>query len=274
MSEAICRDKRAVPSVPEPAFVRFHSLFPGCRPPQRAARAADGTLPTRAFQHCEPVCSASGFGWYLFPPMDLQLVWDGGRDIQWSYAGAEGWYQLGAAQFPGFAAAFDAAAPDHAKGFSPLFLAALREPGVVQINTGIIARTRPGWNLLLRAPANIPRDLGYDQYEGMVETDRWFAPLFTNIRLLKIGVPVRLSAGFPLVQAQPVQRSTLEDGVLGRFRVEEGLSALSEQDWEEFHRTLVRPNEDPHRRRGAYGVDVRRQRKRGAAGDPAIDEPS
>ena len=53
------------------SLVRFHRLIPGARPPQRADRSAAGTLPTRAFRYCEAATSASGFGWWLFPPMDL-----------------------------------------------------------------------------------------------------------------------------------------------------------------------------------------------------------
>jgi hypothetical protein len=52
----------------------------------------------------------------------------------------------------------------------------------VQIWSGLIARTAPGWSLLIRPPANLPRLPGLDAYEGLVETDRWFGPLFTNHR--------------------------------------------------------------------------------------------
>ena len=58
------------------------------------------------------------------------------------------------------------AAPDDIKGFSPPFVGALQEPGVVQIWSGLVARTAPGWSLLVRGPANLPRSLGYEVYEG------------------------------------------------------------------------------------------------------------
>ena len=51
----------------------------------------------------------------------------------------------------------------------------------------------------LRPPANLPRNLAYDLYEGIVETDRWFGPLFTNIRLVKTDRPVHFSTEIPLV---------------------------------------------------------------------------
>jgi hypothetical protein len=250
--------------LPTGKVVHFYNLFPGCRPPQRAARDGHGTIPIRAYRHCEALCSAAAFGWHVFPPMDFQLVWDGSTEIQWTYGDAEGWYPLDVAQFPYFANQFDEGAPDDARGFSPPFLTAFVEPGVVQIWTGLVARTAPGWNLLLRPPANVPRDLGYEHFEGIVETDRWFGPLFFNVRLTRTEVPVRFRAGYPVMQVQPVRREML--GLVDSFEVSDGLASLSETDWEAFRHTVVRPNQDPSRIRGAYGAESRRGKRRGQEG--------
>jgi hypothetical protein len=174
---------QAAPATPPPPLVTFHRLIEDGRPPERADRSALGTLPTRAYRHCEAVAAASGFGWYLFPPTTLSLLWDGSAgQILWTCAALGGVCLAldDAAQFLGFAARFDAAAPPEVRGFSPPFLTALREPGTVQIWSGLIARTAPGWSLLIRPPANLPRLPGLDAYEGLVDTDRWFGPLFTN----------------------------------------------------------------------------------------------
>ena len=84
---------------------------------------------------------------------------------------------------PGFADYFDKTAPADMQSFSPSFLAAFKEPGVVQIWSGLIARTAPEWSLLIRSPVNLAHSQGYEHYEGIIETDRWFGPLFTNVRL-------------------------------------------------------------------------------------------
>lgn len=241
--------------------VTFFRLIPACRLPQRTDRSAAGTMPTRAFRYCEALTSASAFGWYLFPPISFSLIWDGGSDVIWSYHGADAWYPLKAAQFPNFADQFDQAAPPEFKGFSPPFLAAFKEPGVVQIWSGLFARTSPDWSLLVRAPANLAHSQGYDHYEGIVETDRWFGPLFTNIRLTRTNAPVEFDAEFPFVQVQPVHRSVYGDA-LDRFEVVPGLDQFDQRDWDAFRTTVVAPNVDPHRQRGRYAADVRRQRKR------------
>ena len=57
----------------------FHRFVPTARLPQRADRSAAGSLPTRAFRYCEPATSASGYGYYIFPPISFSLQWDGTR---------------------------------------------------------------------------------------------------------------------------------------------------------------------------------------------------
>jgi hypothetical protein len=239
----------------------FFRAVPGCRLPQRADRSAAGTIPTRAFRYCEAVTSASAFGWYAFPPISFSLIWDGGSDVIWTYQGADAWYPLKAAQFPNFADHFDSVAPSEFKGFSPPFLSAFKEPGVVQIWSGLFARTASEWSLLVRAPANLARSQGYDHYEGIVETDRWFGPLFTNIRLTRTNAPVEFDAEFPFVQVQPVHRSVYGDA-LDAFEVVPALDEFGTREWDAFRTTVVVPNVDPDRRRGQYSAEVRRQRKR------------
>jgi hypothetical protein len=241
-------------------LVTFYRFIPGARPPQRADRSAAGTIPTRGFRFCEALTSASAFGWYVFPPISISLLWDGSH-IMWTYDGAEDWYPLTSAQFPDFADRFDGVAPPEAKGFSPPFLASLIEPGIVQIWTGLVARTAPGWSLLLRGPANLVRHPGYECYEGIVDTDRWFGPLFTNIRLTRTHAPVEIDAELPLLQVQPVQQS-LYGARLDAFKTVPDLADLTAEDWDAYTRTVVHPNVDPHRQRGQYAVATRRRRKR------------
>ena len=82
-------------------IVRFYRMIEEARLPQRADRSAAGTLPLRAYRYCEAVTSAAGFGWWVFPPADLQLRWDG-HDIFWQRTGWDDWLPLiPTAQFGG-----------------------------------------------------------------------------------------------------------------------------------------------------------------------------
>ena len=246
---------------------RFYRLIPGIPEPRRADRSADGTLPVNAYRYCEAIAAASAFGWYLYPPLSFSLWWDG-TEIAWTYEGADGWYPLRGAQFPGFRDEFEKIAPQGVGELAPTFLAQGMLPGVVQIWSGYLARTAPGWALLSRGAANIPRTQGFENYEGMVETDTWFGPLFTNIRLTRSNAPVEFHKRRPLFQVQPVPRQSYTEP---SFAVLEAAD-LEAEDWRRFEAT-IRPNTDQMRALGHYAVDTRK-RLRSAAPEPRSEEGS
>ena len=245
---------------PNPA-VTFYGAVPGCRAPMRADTSVLGTLPTRGFQYCEALRAASSFGWYVFPPIDFTLQWDG-AEIIWTYRGARAWYPLTSAQFPGFAAEFDRRAPKRLRGFAPPFLSAVPEPGIVQLWTGLFVESAENWSILVRPPANLPRSLAFDLYEGIVESDRWFGPLFTNLRLIKTDVPIEFNTETPLIQVQPLHRSTYADDVSNRFALIETLSDFPAHAWARYEANIVKPNLEP-RAAGAYAAEVRRRKRSG-----------
>lgn len=244
-------------SSPHVPTIEFVQLISRGRPPQRADRAAGGTLPTRAFRYCEAATTASALGWYVFPPIGFCLYWTG-TEIAWTYAGASSWFPLGTAQFPGFSEQFDGAAPDGVKGYAPPFLAALPEPGTIQVWPGLIARTRPGWSLLLRGPSNMSRGAGYDSFEGVVETDRWFGPLFINLRLTRTDSPIEFDPNVPLFQVQPIQRETYRDAVLNDVTVRP-LETMREADWNDYRQAVVRPSQ-ARCPLGHHAAEVRKRR--------------
>jgi hypothetical protein len=242
--------------------ITFYRAIPDCRAPIRADSSVLGTVPARGFQYCEALRSASSFGWYVFPPIDFVLQWDGSQVI-WTYRGAKAWFPLASAQFPGYSKVFDRAAPPRMRGFAPPFLTALPEPGVVQLWSGLMVETAENWSILVRPPANLPRSLAFDSYEGIVESDRWFGPLFTNLRLIKTDVPIHFSTETPLIQVQPLHRSTYADEVSNGFAVVGDPRAFPDAAWERYEQTIVKPNQDPDRPVAAYATAVRRRRKSG-----------
>lgn len=237
----------------------------------RADPAGLGTLPSRGFQYCEALRAASSFGWYVFPPIDFTLQWDGSQVI-WTYRGAKAWYPLGSAQFPGYEKHFNRVAPNRLRGFAPPFLTAGLEPGLVQVWTGLLIESTEDWSVLVRPPANLPRNLAYDLYEGIVETDRWFGPLFTNVRLVKTDVAIRFSTETPLVQVQPLHRSVYAEEVSNSFRLIANADDFSANTWSRYEQTIVKPNLDPKRPVAAYATSVRRRRKNSCPMAPAASQ--
>ncbi|HKS89862.1 MAG TPA: DUF6065 family protein [Stellaceae bacterium] len=243
----------------EPAVCQFYRLIPGAPEPRRADRSADGTLPVVAYRYCEAVAAASGFGWYLYPPLTFSLVFDG-TQVAWTYEGADGWEPLRTtAQYPDFPQLFRDIAPDAMGELAPTFLAQGRLPGFVQIWSGYLARTASRWALLSRGVANLAKIQPYETFEGIVETDTWFGPLFTNIRLTQTNSPVQFHRRSPLFQVQPLRRECYGEPP---FAVHEAAD-LNAEDWRRFAATMI-PNTDHMRALGHYAADTRR-RLRGAA---------
>ncbi len=243
------------------SIIKFYRLIPDCPKPQRADRSAGGLIPTRAFRFCEPMTTASAFGWYIFPPMDFSVIWDG-TDMYWRFGEAESWYPLDAAQYPDFKQQFDNSCPEDIKGYSPPFISTAPEPGVLKIWSGLIATTAPDWSILVRSPANLPRSQTYDHYEGLIETDGWFGPLFTNLRITKTDMPISFKREMPLMQVQPMMRETYDDRHLNTFEFVEDVSGFADQDWQDFRQTVITPGSAQDRERGHYAKGVRRAKKK------------
>lgn len=253
-------DQGVISSVEVPLPI-FYDMAGVARAPERADRAALGTLPTRAYRWCEAVTAASGLGWYVYPPMDWYLQWDG-ADVYWTHDGMDAWEKLEAVHFPGLPERFDAAAPAHLAGYAPPFLTRIMESGIVQIWTGLFVRTAPGWSSHIRPPANLPRQGGFECFEGIVETDHWFGALFINIRLTTTGVPVHFSPEMPLLQLNLLPRWLYVDAAATAVSPV-ALPAFSAADWADFDATMIAPMHDPDRRIGRYAVAARKRRHAG-----------
>lgn len=240
-------------------LVEFFQLIPNERPPRRADRAVGGLIPARALRYCEALTTASAFGWYVFLPLSFKIAWDG-HDMLWTYDGVDEWLPLArdGVQYPGSDDRFDKVAPPEVRGYLPPFLTPSLQAGGLQVWTGTIAKTAPGWSLLVRGVANLSHSLSYQMFEGIIETDNWFGPLFDNIRVLKTDVPIEFRSDVPFLQVQPVRKDVYSDKHLRNFAVRD-LNELSAENWEAYHRTVVLPNTMPDRKRGQYAVAVRKQ---------------
>ena len=244
------------------AIAEFVQLISGGRPPKRAERSAAGFLPARAMRYCDALTSATGYGYWLFPPIDFALVWDG-EAVHWSLDEGESWLPVsgtasGSVQFPDYAADFDSMCPDVFKGYSPPFLTALPEFGGIQIWSGLLAKTKPGWSLSIRGPVNLPGIPGLVPWEGIVETDLWFGPLFSNFRFTKTDSVVHVRTGAPFLQVQPVPQIAYREETLSKFAVR-AAGELDSAEWADLGKVLL-PDPTVEDRQGLYAVTVRKRR--------------
>ena len=228
-----------------------------------------GYLPTPAFQFCEALRTASSWGWYVFPPADISLVFDG-HDIAYL---VDGEYQpLRAAYLPEYIDFWNQAAPTEFKGLVPPYLRIIPSRGVVQVWSGWLVKSAPGWSVMIRSIANGRQTSRYFCYEGIVQTDVFApCPLFMNLQLVATNVPIVFRRNEPLFQVQPVpmaafsdlnQREALVDAFDAEGRTTE---LMTLEDWRAYRATFRADVPDESHRFGDYGADVRKRGKQSEA---------
>lgn len=219
-------------------LVTFRQLFPDAPAVRTADPSLDGSVPLRAYQWCPPFTVASGNGWLVSFPFDLALRNDGER-VWWALTDdvdADGVEWVDGTQFPcmhpGFYDRYLTLRPHEADGLPPM-PAAFAGPDGVQLWPGLVARTRPGWSLLVRPPVNRRPRPGLQLLEGLIDTDWWFGPLEV-VASVDPGATVVLHRTEPLFQVQLVHRA----GVTERSRdvpvADGGLEAFTAEDWRDF----------------------------------------
>lgn len=143
------------------------------------ARTRDGFA-----NRCLPLLIANQAGWVVLGSHTVRATWDGGD-------------ALGNVEV------------EHLDGEPPWPAKSHFGHGVLTFSLPYLFRTPPGFNLLVRGPANLPVD-GASPLEGVVETD-WCAATFTvNWKLTRPGRAVTFARGEPIAMLVPQRRGELE----------------------------------------------------------------
>lgn len=262
-----------------PPKVELFSVYPDVREPEPASRDVRGSLPSRAVQRCPPVTTASAFGWYIYPPADFALRWDG-RTTEWSLL-----EDNEPVQWRSLAGGYDGALPwakdllakaperlrddldvfDKFGGTVGFIDADPRAVNTLEVLTGIVARTSPGWWLLVREVPNWPRSNDHQILEGILETDWYRSWLPTMIRLTEQHRVVRFYRNFPIMVAQPIPRVAVE-AMREPIVVRRGLDEFDDQLWREFVRWRRR-RQDPQTST-VYAAEQRAQARQHRAPPP------
>ena len=83
------------------------------------------------------------------------------------------------------------------------------EPNVVQIWTGLIFQTPPGWCLLIRSPINFAQK-DYHVMEGVLETDWMQYDIWINLVCDRENLPLNVDKKMPIAQILPIRREGIE----------------------------------------------------------------
>src|SRR4051794_26898335 len=163
-------EQRARPQ-PGPSGPELIAFFNGDAPPleiEPASRWREWMNATdeRSANRCLPLLMANEAGWAIRNPRTFTATWEGGDHPNRT------------------SLAYEDGMPPAAGGAESHF-----GYGVITFSVSALFRTSPGWNLLARGPANLPKD-GVSPLEGIVETD-WAVATFTmNWKLTRPGLSV------------------------------------------------------------------------------------
>ncbi len=81
--------------------------------------------------------------------------------------------------------------------------------GIVTFKLPWLFRTEPGYNLLARGPANLPKD-AIAPLEGLIEADWSFAPFTMNWQITRPKTRIRFARGEAIAMLVPMRRGELE----------------------------------------------------------------
>jgi Family of unknown function (DUF6065) len=248
-------------------------LIPEAPLPRAADPEVLGSIPLRAYRFCEPFTAASGYGWWVYPPIDLDVMWDG-HAMSWRPQPERDWHAVGDVILSSYRDDFERRLSSENRHLSQIpFLGRGPEPGILQVWGGLLARTHPDWSLLVRPLANYPRDGSYELLEGMIETDWWFGPLIALFRIVKTDRVVEFRTTRPMLQLQPVYRQAYSRESISSVRFVRGVEAMGEEEWDHFMGTLSLRNHHDGEVRGSYKRELR-ARARSRSAPPGDDPPA
>lgn len=208
-------------------------LHPNACRLEPAEKTLQGTANRGAVRFCGPFTKANRSGWWVYPPVDIDITWHGGsefehelrtpydntdRDLVWFLADEE-----------------DREHMTHWSGPEgrTKFTWGLVEPGVVQIWTGCIFETPPGWGLHVRSPVNMP-PRAFHVMEAVLETDWLQYDIWLNVAFDRPGekVEIRRESGEPIAQLVPIRRESYDD----RWRMTDEMVNRNSEDAERVFR--------------------------------------
>lgn len=104
--------------------------------------------------------------------------------------------------------------------------------GILTWHVPIVFRTPPGYNLLVRGPANYPKD-AVSPLEGIVETDWASASFSMSWKFTRKLMPVRFEVDEPICMIVPQRRAELEDFAPELRRID------SDEDLDRKHKSFL-----------------------------------
>lgn len=162
-----------------------------------------------AVQWCGPYVNANQAGFWVYSPIEMDFVYDGEKfqilgmeeytpadyEIVRSLVRPEDNSQFDKWIFPG-------------NGRTKTTFS-LIENNVIQLWTGLIFQTPPGWCLQIRSPINFPYT-GFNVVEAILETDWLQYDIWMNLAATQPGAKISIRKDMPIAHLLPVRRESFK----------------------------------------------------------------
>jgi hypothetical protein len=192
-------------------FMKVWRLHPGGCRVTPAEKTLDRTANPSGVRYCGPFTNANRAGWWLFPPVDVDIVWKGGTEFEATVLQEYSDVDRHLVRF--LLDDSDEAEIDtwSRSGGRTKFTWGLLEPGVVQIWTGCIFETPPGWTLQMKNPSNIP-SRGFRVMDAIIETDWLHYDIWLNLAFERPNelVQLRRDSWPPIAHLVPIPRESYD----------------------------------------------------------------
>jgi hypothetical protein len=177
-----------------------------------AEKTLNGTANESGVKFCKPFSNANSAGWWIYPAVDVDIMY---TDTGFEYKLLESYPPtertiLQSLVRPEDNINLDEFCPATPEGRSKFTWGAV-EPNVVQMWTGCIFETPPGWVLHIKSPNNIP-PRGFWVMEGILETDWMRYDIWTNLifETKNEWIHIRKNEWPPIAQIMPIRREGIE----------------------------------------------------------------
>jgi len=158
-------------------------------------------------QWCGPYTNANSSGFWVYSPIEIDLTYD---DNRFEIHGIEDYGPEDYEKVKGLIRQSDDSTlekwcfPGIGRTKTTFGLV---EKNVVQIWTGLIFETPPGWCLHIRSPVNFPKE-GFEIMEGILETDWMQYDIWINVSCSPGRI--RITKETPIAHIIPVRRETFK----------------------------------------------------------------
>lgn len=177
---------------------------------KKAEKTCMGFANKGGVQWCGPYTNANKAGFWLYPPVDMEFTFDGENFKIHSMEeyGSEDYEVVKRLVKPSDESEVEKWCFPGVGRTKTTF--GLVEKNVVQIWTGLIFETPPGWCLHIGSPVNFPRR-EIEIMEAILETDWLQYDIWVNVLCLDVGKRISIKKDRPLAQLIPMRREDFSD---------------------------------------------------------------